>query len=132
MESKEFLNQLFVAIDGDDVGSRIELFILDNQITELRTYSERFNKSVDWLIDIFVERFAATVYLKGGDSIFIGTSRISELETVIEDLRQQFAQQSGNTLSMGIGSTPLEAYLSLKYAKASGKNKISRYSSLYS
>ena len=122
--------EMFIAADGDDVGSRIELFILKGQMAELKEYSEKFNSSIDWLIDMLIAEFNATIYLKGGDSILVGMLNAAEIYNLIENLRQQFSQKSGNSLSVGIGHSPLDAYLALKYAKASGKNCIRLYSDL--
>ena len=123
---------IYVAIDGDNIGSNIELFILENQMTGLQEYSNKFNSAIDWLIQSFMSECNAEVYLKGGDSILVGVPSDSKIGVVIEGLRKQFAEKTGNTISVGIGESPLHAYLALKYAKASGKNLIKYYSEIKS
>ncbi|PMB51817.1 hypothetical protein CEN39_13215 [Fischerella thermalis CCMEE 5201] len=130
MNEVHSLQKLFLAADGDDVGSCIEYYILRNEIEQLSRFSLQYEIAINWLQEILVKKFNASIIFAGGDTLLAVLSQTADVDVfdVIEVIRIDFGKKaSGRTLSIGIGSTPQEAHIALKYAKVSGKNRLSLY-----
>lgn len=118
------MKSLYLAADGDDIGRKIEFFIVMNQMDSLSDFSHNYQSAMLWLVDILSKDFDAKIVFYGGDSLLASLTFKEYLIGDLEKLRVQFAILSHTTLSFGIGSNPRQAYFALKLAKASGKNKI--------
>jgi GTP cyclohydrolase III len=123
------LKNTFIAIDGDDVGHKLEYYMLINDQSTLNKFSTAFSNSMNWLEDKLSTDFSATVIFTGGDNLLarLDANAPNNLPEILELLRLEFSNKSQSTLSIGIGRSPREAYLALKLAKASGKNCIRLY-----
>lgn len=120
------METVYLAMDGDDIGSQIEYFILKNDSHELMMFSLRFSAAIEWLIGELAAAYQPNILLSGGDTLLVSISH--EIDTdVIEAIRNGFAERARRTLSMGLGSSLREAHVALKYAKVSGKNRLCRY-----
>ena len=115
---------MFIAIDGDDVGRSLELYILDNRIEELEFFATALKQKFEWFANKLHHLFRARIHMIGGDSILASCESDLEILKRLESLRHEFFQHEFPTLSIGIGDTPREAYLALKYAKLRGKNRL--------
>lgn len=113
---------MIIAIDGDNVGDILELYILDEQIQELENFSHALKNRFQWLVNELCDLLGAKIHLLGGDSILASLEYTQEAIKIIEKLRADFHQDKLPTISVGIGNTFREAYLALKYAKLRGKN----------
>jgi GTP cyclohydrolase III len=118
---------MYIAIDGDDVGNKLEYFMLTNQLGQLKSFSELFAESFRWLEDTLTDDLDAAVIFSGGDNLLANTNNDDELITRLERLKIGFLEKSGRSLSIGLGATTREAYFALKLAKVSGKDKICHY-----
>ncbi|MBN8559447.1 MAG: mCpol domain-containing protein [Leptolyngbya sp. UWPOB_LEPTO1] len=118
------MSHIYVAADGDDVGRKIEFFIVMNQIDILSNFFNQFQISMLWFAEELSKRFQAEIVFNGGDSLLAklqaSKAEISELEII----RNEFFNISQMTISVGIGESPRQAYFALKLAKAAGKNRI--------
>jgi minimal CRISPR polymerase domain len=114
------MSVLYVAIDGDDVGRRLEGLVVRGEVDELRRFSRGVDGDLDTLANI-LESIAFDSFVKGGDTILAcGPAHdpawfARHLTTVTI------------TISVGLGRSLTEAFLGLKIAKASGKNQIVYY-----
>lgn len=61
----------YLAIDGDDVGKKIEFYILSNKLDQLTRFSDRYKKAMNWLQNILTEQLKSQIIFSGGDSIFL-------------------------------------------------------------
>ena len=113
---------MIIAIDGDNVGHILELYILDGQIEELEDFSDALKVRFQWLVEQLSDLLNAKIHLFGGDSILASCEQTKETVKIIENLRINFHQNKLPTISIGVGNTFREAYLALKYAKLKGKN----------
>lgn len=117
------MKSFFLAADGDDIGRKIELLIVTNQIDVLSEFFKDFQSSMFWLSEKLKNDFDATIIFNGGDNV-LAKIQIEEIQIKkIENLRNNFFNRSKATLSFGIGLSPRQAYFALKLAKASGKNR---------
>jgi len=119
----------FLAIDGDDVGHKLEYYMLINDQLTLSQFSTAYTNSMNWLEDKLRANFNAKIIFIGGDNLLasLNVDEPDHLSENLEKLRLEFSEKAQSTLSMGIGKCPREAYLALKLAKASGKNCIRLY-----
>lgn len=126
------MKELFIAVDGDDVGHRLEYFMLINDQLSLSTFTATFSGSMSWLEERLRSDLDARIVFIGGDNllaILLDNGLVNFQET-LEKIRLGFSEKAISTLSIGVGRSPREAYLALKLAKASGKNCIRRYEEL--
>lgn len=115
---------MFIAVDGDDIGRSLELYILDNKIAELECFAVSLTRQFEGFSNKLRNHFNAKIHMIGGDSILAScNSNLVDIEQ-LEKFRIEFSQQGLSTISIGIGDTSREAYLALKLAKLRGKNRI--------
>ena len=122
------MDRIYISIDGDDIGRSIEYFILMNDDHGLNEYSQEFTQAMLWLTKELQTTFEGTIIFSGGDSILaqIGQGYIKGVDRIPE----LFHQRSRNTISVGVGLSLRQAYLSLKLAKVKGKNCIVKFQEL--
>ncbi len=121
---------MYIAIDGDDVGSHIEFLIIMNQTDKLSWFSDNYSKTINWLIENLAQYFDANIIFSGGDNLLASVDSSQFSFDKLEFLRQEFHKKINKTISIGLGSSPREAYFALKLAKTSGKNSIQNYEDL--
>ena len=117
--------QMFFAyFDGDDIGSTLELLLLDDHIQEARDYSNSIIQAFEVITFSLVGNFEANVIIGGGDDLLVcfPTERVSRVD--IEELRQIFFQACGRSVSVGSGTSAAEAVNNLRRAKLMGKNQL--------
>lgn len=117
------MKELYLAIDGDDVGHRLEYFMLVNDRESLADFSALFESAMNWLKDKLINDFGATIIFAGGDNL-LASMQSGNQSDALENLRTEFAKRAHSTLSIGLGESIREAYFALKLAKTSGKNCI--------
>lgn len=110
-------DQLYVSLDANLIGKKIEKFILGEELEELAVFSKRLSETVN-MIEKSILSMGGQVYMAAGDNVLAKISRenLEELVTVWKDNipTELFS------FSVGIGDTAVEAYLAIKYAKVSG------------
>lgn len=122
------MQDTYIVVDGDDVGSRLEYFMLTNQPQSLKAFAVCFEASFEWFVETLVSQLAATIIFSGGDNLLAVVQDEKQLTEELERLRDDFTRRTKHTLSIGLGRNANEAYFALKLAKASGKNRICRFS----
>lgn len=118
------MHRIFIALDGDNVGSNLEFLVIKNDIESLRDFSRKFEESIRWFEGELKRRFHAVTIFSGGDNLLVYAEQEKFSIAELRDLKEQFYLKCQKTLSIGLGKTPREAYFSLKFAKSSGKNTI--------
>lgn len=121
------MKEVYIAIDGDDIGSKIEYLMLTDRLNLLTDFSEMFEASFRWLQSALVNDLGARIIFRGGDNLLAKAEGFTEIHARLESLMTRFQEQSGCSLSIGLGASTIEAYLALKLAKVSGKSRIYRY-----
>jgi CRISPR/Cas system-associated protein Cas10 (large subunit of type III CRISPR-Cas system) len=116
------MDEVYLAVDGDDVGHRLEYFMLTNSIDELSLFSKHFDLAIHWLQEQLQGEHEAEIIFSGGDNFLVKMQMHIGLMDHLEELRTEFSKKAQTTLSAGVGTTPRQAYFALKFAKASGKN----------
>lgn len=107
---------MYIAIDGDSVGTRLQQFILEEKLQELKYFSNSIKDTLIRFTQI-LEKHGGIVYMNGGDNIFAECTRecaqIMAEYVSIENKRNQICY------SLAIGENPQDAYIGLNYAKSS-------------
>jgi GTP cyclohydrolase III len=124
------VQEYFIAVDGDNVGSHLEYFAITNNVEALKAFSQKFNSAMDWFEKELVNSFDVKVVFYGGDNLLASVSLDKFEKEILEKLRFEFFKRSDSTLSIGLGESPQQAYLALKLAKTNGKNAIREFSEL--
>ncbi|WP_190865169.1 mCpol domain-containing protein [Actinomadura sp. RB99] len=114
---------IYAHFDGDDVGSKLELMLLDDDEESARDYSNSINIAIARVQEI-LSRSGAAIVLSGGDDLIASWTADSISFSDIERVRQTFRDVCGCTLSVGIGFCLSEAASSLRRAKLQGKDQV--------
>jgi len=113
----------YFAIDGDEVGLKLENYIYQNQLDKATTLSKNINEFLASLQEI-VSQNGGVVIFCGGDSILF------KIDSIKIGLKKLLDKAEFCTFSAGLGNTPFEAHIALKAAKASGRNSIKDYNAI--
>lgn len=106
----------YYAIDGDDIGARLEKHALLNEIQEIQNLSNSIYQYLDEIRN-YLEDNSATIVFCGGDSLLAISEELINISIdnlVFEEI----------SFSVGIGSSCCNATLALKKAKGLGKKRI--------
>jgi hypothetical protein len=115
---------LYVAVNGDGIGEHIGNAILSDDHKTLSDVSKKF-KAAHSQIEKWAEKKGGQVIASAGDeSIF---SLPEEAAGELEAIKAQYAQQSGATLTIGVGETISQASKALIYGKLNEKDQIVEY-----
>jgi GTP cyclohydrolase III len=112
--------------DGDRIGPRLELLLLEEQLEEATAYSNAVERAMVALRDSLVQHVGAgaMVYVCGGDDLIVSFPDESISMGEIEKLRQEFRSLCGQSISVGIGASARSAVHSLRRAKLLGGDRI--------
>ena len=111
---------MFIAIDGNSTGRKIEKLIFTNELTKLAKFSEMIQCRIEAMKKTIVH-YSGNVIMVGGDNILaeIPLSFYSELLNELEPLTLE-----DYSFSVSISTSVQGAYLGLKYAKSANLKAI--------
>jgi GTP cyclohydrolase III len=109
----------FVALDGDQVGRRIEQLILSAKLSELSSYSQSVVDAIKTLESILLKA-GGKVYMTGGDNLLAEVTDINFFLSNFISIRDELVC----SFCVGIGTDPIKAYLALKFAKSCASRTI--------
>ncbi|WP_338555589.1 mCpol domain-containing protein [Paenibacillus sp. KS-LC4] len=116
----------YIRLDADNIGDKIEYFLLCNDWEKARDIHNKIQNSME-IIGEFVRGNEDYILLMTGcDDLLIGTNEESVLKVAVftESIRNHFNKLCNETLSAGIGNSIVEAIMNLRKAKTGGKNNI--------
>lgn len=118
------MKMMYVAVNGDGVGEKIGNAILSDDHQGLSSLSRKF-KDAHGAIEKWAQKRGGEVVASAGDeSIFsLPAEAVGELESI----KNNYAQNSGGTLTIGVGETISQASKALIYGKLNDKNQIVEY-----
>lgn len=118
------MNGVYVAINGDDVGSAIGSAIASDDRESLNSKSSKI-KDIHAQIEQWVEGMGGEIVSSSGDEgIYIMPE---EALQHLEDLKDKYESYTGHTLTIGIGDSMSQAAKALIYGKITDKNTIVEY-----
>lgn len=113
---------IYVALDGDDVGEKIERSFIENDERNIANISKEVTNAIQKIAD-YLQHIGFEIIFYAGDSILCKGKEIDA-----QELSDYLSQTDGIcTFSIGIGNTLEKTYIALRYAKSNGKNKLVRY-----
>ena len=65
---------MYIAIDGDSVGAKLQQLILEEKLDELKHFSESIRETLFRFAQL-LERNGGIIYMNGGDNIFAECTR---------------------------------------------------------
>ena len=106
---------LFVSIDGNGIGKKIESYILANRFSDLNRFSRRVSAAVQELADRII-LLNGRVIMSGGDNLLgsIPDSSVADLLSAVKSINTPDTE-----FAVGLGPSACDSYLALKFAKAS-------------
>ena len=104
----------FISIDGNNIGKRIEQYILSEQFDALKSFSDRVSTAISD-ISHFIAGIGGTVLMSGGDNLLatVPKNECCSLKHFLDGI-----QSREIPFAMGIGHNARASFLALKYAKA--------------
>jgi len=115
---------IYIHLDGDGIGDRLELLLLDNKIKEAAELSNKVSLAMEEIRATLNSISGARIIFLGGDDVVaVIPNKCQNIEKV-EEIRKRFLQETGCTISGGIGTKASDALNQLRRAKLSGKDKI--------
>lgn len=107
---------MYYAVDGDDVGRRLERLLLENKPLEAKAFSGAVSADLNWVRQTLEDQGASIVFCAGD-----GLLAHSEVELRVVDL---ISGPAGTNFSVGVGMCPSDAVLALKKAKGLGRSRV--------
>lgn len=115
---------IFVSVDGDDVGRHLEHLVILGAMMELSKFSKEYNSKIKRFARQLEKKFDAEIVFLGGDNLLVIIDEQKYNKDILDDMKSQFYEDVGFSLSLGVGRSSRDAYIALKLAKALGKNRI--------
>ncbi|MDF5713817.1 MAG: mCpol domain-containing protein [Rhizonema sp. NSF051] len=124
--------KLLVCIgDGDNIGDTIELHLLSENLEEAGKFSFQVKTAMTKIAELAQhEMEASLVYVAGDDICFVvpANKNFTSCLVFYSDL---FLEITGRTMSFGVGRNSIEALISLRKAKVSGKGRVIVFGGIY-
>lgn len=116
--------KMFIYLDGDDIGSYLELLLLDGRLDEAAAFSQKVVEAMVELRKSLEHVSGLRTHLFGGDDLIAEFPANSLSAGEIDRFRKDFESRCGVTISAGTGMVVEEALANLRRAKLSGKNRL--------
>jgi GTP cyclohydrolase III len=111
----EFNISFYYAIDGDDIGKKLEEYALKNDISAIEHLSLNVKNTLSHILQYLCSEDAKIIFCEGDSLLAYSDKYIS--------LPNEMLIESEISFSAGIGKTPGAALLALKKAKGLGKKR---------
>ena len=105
---------MYISIDGNDIGKRLEGLILSGELEELLDFSSKITCLIE-TIEQYIIKQGGKCFLRGGDNIFAYVTQ-DKVQVIVNYINSLTTEDI--LFSIGIGNDVLDAYLALKYAKS--------------
>lgn len=115
---------IYLHLDGDGIGDRVELHLLDEDTASASEFSESVTQAMNKARKHLESIVGTEIILAGGDDLVAKIDQAAWDTKELELLRENFRKGTGCTLSGGSGRSTSEALINLRRAKLSGKNAL--------
>jgi minimal CRISPR polymerase domain len=115
--------RVYVRLDADSVGERLELFLLKGRISEAEQLHEAIQAAMKQLRHRVLEEGFDVLFAGCDDALFSGPSSLYKRD-FLEQLRDSFVESTHCTLSCGVGFSMADALQNLRIAKLAGRDQI--------
>lgn len=125
--------KIFLALDGDKVGSKLEAMIVAEDLERVASFSCNVVGAIKKMTEL-IERNQGIIIFAGGDNLMAEFDDVKNPTLIVDELghilRKIFSDSTGCTASIGIGYRPRDMFIALKLAKGSDKIKLVHLSSI--
>ena len=118
--------RIYVCIDADDVGAKIELMLLDERIHEASAVAQRVRNAMHTLRTTVANHPDAELLMSGCDDIIAEFLPSADIDALVDGIRSEFHSSTGFSVTAGIGVSIRDALESLRRGKLMGKNQVVR------
>ncbi|MGJ1323679.1 mCpol domain-containing protein [Sphingobacterium faecium] len=115
---------IFIRLDGDKIGDKIELFLLNNDWISAQDIHNKIQKGIESLVKYIKSIESSQLLMVGCDDILFTIKRHEFNLIIVQQIQKIFFNETQFTLSIGIGNSSIDAIHNLRKAKLSGRNKI--------
>jgi hypothetical protein len=115
---------IFIRLDADSIGDKIELALLNGDISLANKIHLSVQKGIRLLKKTVQENPNFTILMIGCDDILFCSESDSLILYELEKLKSLFHKKTKSTLSIGVSNSLQGAILNLRKAKLLGKNQI--------
>jgi len=117
-------NLLICIGDGDNIGDVIDFYLLSENFFKAGKFSFQVKTAIEKIAEFAQnEMNASLVYVAGDDICFMVQANLNILSNLV-CYSDFFLKCTGKTMSFGVGKTSVEALVSLRKAKVSGKGRV--------
>lgn len=108
---------MYIILDGDDIGLKIEKSFMENDELTLKKVNEDIKRIVDF-ISIYLAQEGFEIIFSGADGIICKGNEVN-IKNLSNFVKKECLPY---TFSIGIGDTLKSSFLALRYAKSISKN----------
>ncbi|BAY48531.1 hypothetical protein SAMD00079811_61560 [Scytonema sp. HK-05] len=117
-------NLLMCIGDGDNIGDVIDFYLLSQNLEEASKFSFQVKAAIEHIAELAENEInASVVYVAGDDICFMVPANLNIMNSLVS-YSEFFLVTTGKTMSFGVGKTSVEALISLRKAKVSGKGRV--------
>ena len=117
-------NLLMCIGDGDNIGDVIDFYLLSQNLEEASKFSFQVKAAIEHIAELAKNEINASVVYVAGDDICFIVSNDLNITDILTIYSEYFLKTTGKTMSFGVGKTSVEALISLRKAKVSGKGRV--------
>ncbi|ARV59567.1 hypothetical protein BZZ01_13830 [Nostocales cyanobacterium HT-58-2] len=117
-------NLLVCVGDGDNIGDVIDFHLLSGNLEEASKFSFQVKSALEDIATLAKSQIKASLVYVAGDDICFIVSDDLKITDVLTSYSEYFLKKTGKTMSFGVGRTSVEALISLRTAKVSGKGRV--------
>jgi hypothetical protein len=110
--------------DGDNIGNAIEFYLLAGDLGRASQFSFQVTISLIKIAKKVQTNMSADLIYVAGDDICFTVNNQNYSVDKLNLYSNIFFEETGKSLSFGVGKTPVEAVICLRKAKVSGKGCI--------
>lgn len=118
------MDYIYIRLDCDNVGDKIEYELFNEKPELAQNISNQIKKNIKITIKNFKREFKSELLLEGSDDLLLKIEHKYFDLKKIEKIKSEFYENTGVSLSIGIGKTIIDSLVYLKIAKVSGKNRV--------
>jgi hypothetical protein len=113
----------YLLADGDSIGDRLELFLLDGDVEAAAYFSERLRQALEALALALEKGLSGKIIFTGGDDVLALVPAAMVSDEACRGLQSAYQNACGCTLSIGIAHSVDRAVGALRRAKLLGRNR---------
>lgn len=118
------MSDVYIAINGDDVGTTIGQAIAADDHEGVQSTSQAVKDAHGTIAEWVEQQGGQEVTSSGDEGVYIVPE---EALDQLEEITAQYEEGAGHTLTVGVGGSMSEASKALIYGKLNGKNQIVEY-----